>query len=117
MAMNGTAALLFLLFQRRLGLSEHQVRLWRNISLVTLALVLVVAVIPSSTAVDRFLLYLFPLQFLVLSRIPRLLSATAYLEGQATLLVIGYAGLVQVIFLVFGTFARYYIPYQSILTR
>jgi hypothetical protein len=114
LAMNGVSALLFLLFQRRLELNDHQIRLWRNISLVTLALVLVVAVIPSSTAVDRFLLYLFPLQFLVLSRVPRLLSPTLQAEAQATLLVIGYAALVQVIFLVFGTFARFYIPYRSI---
>ena len=117
LAMNGLAAALFLLFQRRFGLDEHQTRLWRNVSAATLALILLVLVVPSSTAVDRFLLYLFPLQFLVLSRLPKVLTSGRGGEGQYTLLVVGYAGLVQATFLLFGTFASYYIPYQSILQR
>ena len=117
LAMNGLAALLFLLFQRRFDLNEHQTRLWRNISVATLALILLVLVVPSSTAVDRFLLYLFPLQFLVLSRLPKLLTGGRGGEGQLTLAVVGYAGLVQATFLIFGTFASSYIPYQSIFQR
>jgi hypothetical protein len=72
-------------------------------------------VFPSSTAIDRFLLYLFPLQFVVLSRVPRIFTINREPAGQITFLVIGYAGLVQVTFLVFGTYASYYIPYRSIL--
>ena len=117
LAMNGLAAVLFLLFQRRFALDEHQTRLWRNISVATLVLIGLVLVIPSSTAVDRFLLYLFPLQFMVLSRIPKLLSAARGGEGQLTLMVVGYAGLVQATFLFFGTFASSYLPYQSIFQR
>ena len=117
LAMNGLAAVLFLFFQRRFGLDEHQTRLWRNISGATLALILLVLVVPSSTAVDRFLLYLFPLQFLVLSRLPKLLSGERGGEGQLTLAVIGYAASVQAIFLLFGTYASSYIPYQSIFQR
>ena len=117
LAMNGLAAVLFLFFQRRFDLDEHQTRLWRNISGATLALILLVLVVPSSTAVDRFLLYLFPLQFLVLSRLPKLLSGGRGGEGQLTLAVIGYAASVQAIFLLFGTYASSYIPYQSIFQR
>jgi hypothetical protein len=115
LAMNGLAALLFLICRRRFELEEHQLKLWRNMSLATLGLVLLLLVVPSSTAIDRFLLYLFPLQFVVLSRLPKVLSANNQAAGQLTFLVVGYAALVQVTFLAFGTFASYYIPYRSIL--
>lgn len=117
LAMNGLAALLFLAFQKRFALDDHQTRLWRNISGATLVLVMLVLVIPSSTAVDRFLLYLFPLQFMVLSRLPKLLTAGRGGEGQLTLMVVGYAALVQATFLLFGTYASSYLPYQSIFQR
>lgn len=117
LAMNGLAAVLFLAFQKRFALDDHQTRLWRNISGATLVLVILVLVIPSSTAVDRFLLYLFPLQFMVLSRLPKLLTEGRGGEGQLTLMVVGYAALVQATFLLFGTYASSYLPYQSIFQR
>jgi hypothetical protein len=116
LAMNGLSAVLFLLFQRRFGFDDHERSLWRNISIVTLALGALVALVPSSTAVDRFLLYLFPLQFVVLSRAPTALSYGRQFAGQLTMLVILYAAVVQVIFLQFGTFASYYLPYRSIFS-
>jgi hypothetical protein len=115
LAMNAMSALIFLLFQRRFEFDEHLAKLWRNISLATLGLVLLLLVFPSSTAIDRFLLYLFPLQFVVLSRVPTIFTMNREPAGQITFLVIGYAALVQVTFLVFGTYASYYIPYRSIL--
>jgi len=114
LAMNGLAAAFFLAFQDRFGVDDQQRRLWRNMSLGTAALAVLLALIPSSTAVDRFLLYLFPLQFFVLSRLPRAVGNDGRTSGQITLLVIGYAALVQLVFLFFGSFASYYIPYRSI---
>lgn len=114
LAMNALSAILFLAFKGRFQLEEHQEKLWRNISLTTLALGLVLLVVPSSTAVDRFLLYLFPLQFFVLNRLPRALTAERQTAGQITIAVIAYAALVQIVFLQLGTFSRYYVPYRSI---
>lgn len=114
LAMNSMAALILLVFGRRFDLEKHQATLWRNISLSTLALVLLLAVFPSSTAIDRFLLYLFPLQFVVLSRVPKVFTADRQAAGQVTLLVIAYAALVQVIFLTLGKYATYYVPYRTI---
>lgn len=115
LAMNGLAAAVFLAFRRRFNLEEHQDKLWRNMSFATIALGLTLLLVPSSTAVDRFLLYLFPLQFFVLSRIPRILGVERETAGQFTIAVIAYAALVQVVFLQFGTFSRYYAPYRSVL--
>lgn len=115
LAMNSMAAALFLIFGRNFALEDHQRGLWRNISLLTLGLVLLLIVVPSSTAVDRFLLYLFPLQFLVLSRIPRALSPEGQTTVPFTLMIVGYAALVQITFLFFGTFSSAYVPYRSII--
>jgi len=115
LAMNSLAAVSFLMFQRRFRMEEHQALLWRNISLCTLALIPALVVFPSSTAIDRFLLYLFPLQFVVLSRLPEALAEERQTSGQWTMLVIGYAALVQIVFLMVGKFSSYYIPYRSLL--
>jgi hypothetical protein len=117
LAMNAMSALLFLFFERRFALDERQTKLWRTVSLCTLGLVLLLAVVPSSTAIDRFLLYLFPLQFVVLSRLPKVMTRDDRASVQITSLVIGYAALVQVTFLTLGTFSSFYIPYRSVLQQ
>lgn len=116
LAMNVLSAAIFLAFARRFAAPPHISKLWRNISLCTVALVLLLALVPSSTAVDRFLLYLFPLQFFVLSRLPTVASEDRHVAGQVTLLVIAYAALVQITFLQFGTFSFAYVPYRSIFS-
>lgn len=116
LAMNGLAAGIFLFYQRRFALEEHQAKLWRNMSLATLALAPLLLIIPSSTAIDRFLLYLFPLQFVILSRVPSALGHDGRANAQFTFMVVGYAALVQAVFLVFGKFAQAYIPYQTIFS-
>jgi hypothetical protein len=115
LAMNTMAALLFLIFRKRFAFVDQNDTLWRNISLATLGLGVILVFFPSSTAIDRFLLYLFPLQFVVLSRIPSILSPDKQPSVQITAMVIAYAALVQVTFLTFGTYASYYVPYHSIL--
>jgi len=115
LAMNSLAAVIFLMFGRRFALDDHQKSLWRNVSLLTLGLVAILLVAPSSTAVDRFLLYLFPLQFLVLSRLPGAVAPERRTAEQLTALVVAYAALVQVVFLFFGTFSTAYVPYRTIL--
>jgi hypothetical protein len=82
--------------------------------LCTLAFALALALAPSSTALDRLLLYFFPLQFFVLSRVPQLVRQDRQVAGQATLVVAANAALVQIVFLSFGTFATSYVPYRTI---
>lgn len=114
LAMNSLAAILFIALQAKFDLSLSEKRLWRNISLCTIMLIPVLMIVPSSTAVDRFVLYLFPLQMFVSSRIPHVISGRRALPDPVTAAVILYAALVQIVFLQFGTFSNYYIPYQSI---
>lgn len=117
LAMNAVPATIFLARRHAFGLGQQQQALWRNLSIVTLLLVPLALVLPSNTSVDRFALYLFPLQFFVLSRIEKILP-----EGRADIVttkisLIAYAALIQIVFLQFGTFSYLYLPYRSIFSN
>lgn len=113
LAMNTFAAAAYFAFRDKLAFPSHMSKLWRNFSICTFALVALAVALPSSTAVDRFLLYLFPLQFAVLGRLPRALAPHRS-PSFVTVAMIAYAAAVQIMFLNFGTYSSYYVPYQSI---
>jgi hypothetical protein len=108
-AMNALPSLLFLLFRKRLGLNEHERRLWSWIALFSLASVPLVGL--ASTAVDRVALYFMPIQMLVFSRLHRLVDTRLYRTQIALGVVIGYA-LVQWVWLTFASHAPYWVPYR-----
>lgn len=115
-AMNGIAAFIFLAFRKRFVMSDHEGRLWRNFSLLTFGLAFLLLVVPSTTSVDRLLLYLFPLQLVVLSRVPRILSGEQQGVGQLTWAIGLYAAAIQAVFLLFGVAAAGYVPYRTIFS-
>lgn len=115
LAMNSLPAVIYLYFMRRFELDENSRLLWRNLSIASLVLVPLALILPSNTAVDRFVLYLFPLQSFVLGRIQLGFGANRQTSGQLLLLVIAYAATVQIVFLQFGTYSSFYVPYRSIL--
>jgi hypothetical protein len=115
-AMNGLAAVLFLGFRNRFTMEEHERRLWRNFSLLTFGLAAILLFVPSSTAVDRLLLYLFPLQLVVLSRVPLVLGRERQAAGQLSWAIIVYSAAIQAVFLLFGVAAAGYVPYRTIFS-
>jgi hypothetical protein len=104
-------ALIFFALRRRLDFSVQEDRLWRNFSLLALAAVVALAITPSSTAVDRVALYLLPLQFVIMARLP----GTIFTEPVGRLIVIAYTGVVLFTWLNFAVHARFWVPYESIL--
>lgn len=104
------AALMFFVARARLQFSEVEAKLWRNYSVVALAMAVVLVVSPSSTAVDRISLYLLPLQLAVLARLPVAFGSPPL----ARLLVVAYSGLVLFVWLNYAAHARYWLPYQTI---
>lgn len=106
--MSFTAALLFFLYQRRLGMGEMERLIWRNFALASAAALVLLAITPSSTAIDRIALYLLPLQIVVLARIPGNVVSVAL--GRA--LVALYAGAVLFVWLNFAVHSREWLPYQ-----
>jgi hypothetical protein len=99
-------ATLFLLGRERFAFDPLQDRFWRLSSYTAFALLVALLVVPSSTAIDRIALYIFPLQLAVLSRLPIALG-----DG-ARWLVVGYSLLIQFVWLTFAVHARYWLPYQ-----
>lgn len=101
-------SLIFLLFRRRLGFDEAEDKLWRNFSFVAIGATVALLLSPSSTAVDRVALYLLPIQFVVLARIPGVLVS----RSLGTLLVTAYSAAVLFTWLNFAVYADKWIPYR-----
>lgn len=107
-AMSLIPAVLFLIAPRRFGFSEKERLIWRNFSLAAIGLAVLLFVLPSTTAVDRTALYIIPLQLAVLSRVPN-----AYLGRRfGVAVVVLYSLTVQYTWLNYGSYARYWIPYE-----
>lgn len=106
--MNLVPAMLLLLLRKRLRFSEREYLIWRNFSLAAVGLAVLLAVLPSSTAVDRMALYIIPLQVAVLTRIPGSLMS----PGAGKAVIIGYSAAVMLVWLNFAVHAEYWLPYQ-----
>lgn len=106
--MNLVPAILFLLFRKRLRFDGEQANVWKYFSLASLAMPVLLFVLPSSTAVDRMALYLIPLQIAVLPRLQYLFRAQQ--AGRAVIIL--YSATVMFTWLNFATHARYWVPYH-----
>jgi hypothetical protein len=112
--MNLVAAIIFLLYRRWFVIQKSEYLLWRNMSVATIASFLLYFIISSSTALDRLVLYLFPLQIFVFGSIPLIIPR----QGDRliiALLILLYLGLQLFVFLSFGVNREAYLPYQTIL--
>lgn len=106
-AMSIVPATLFLFLQRRLGFSDRERRIWFFHSLTAFGLLVLLLVLPSSTAVDRLALYIMPLQMAVLPRVPNVTGSR-----QGTILVVLYSVAIQFVWLNFATHSKYWVPYK-----
>ena len=106
--MNFLPAVLTLAMGHRLGFSDTERKLWRNFALASFALLILVLVSPSTTAVDRIALYILPIQIAVLSRVPGGLMN----ELTGKLVVVSYSLAVLFVWLNFAAHADYWVPYR-----
>jgi hypothetical protein len=111
-AMNAVPAALFLLFRKRFQLSAQQHSFWSWMSWSALLLVGLLAVSPSSTAVDRIALYWIPLQLFVLSRLPNALGRREGKNLLWVLIVVAYSASVHFVWLFYADTAFAWLPYQ-----
>lgn len=105
------AGVVFLFGSKAMRFTDRERRLWRNFAVVSLLLIPILLLSPSSTAVDRLSLYLLPIQFIVLSRLPLWISPPPL----ARLLVITYSAAVLFVWLNYAVNARGWLPYQNVL--
>jgi hypothetical protein len=112
LAMNALPALVLLLGSRRFNFGQAESSLWRWFAVASLLLLALLAVLPSSTAIDRIALYLLPLQLVVFSHLPSILGRPHGRNAGWIMLVALYYGIVLFVWLNFATHAQYWIPYR-----
>jgi hypothetical protein len=107
-AMTVLAGVLFLLANKRFGFEQRQWRIWFNFSMAAIAALIFLVISPSSTAVDRMALYLFPLQLAILPQVPYVYAR----KGLGTTAVILYSAAIQFVWLNFAQYAKWFVPYH-----
>ena len=110
--MNLLPALIFLFYWKKWGQRFNDRWLWGLFALLAIVCAPIVSI--ASTAVDRMALYLIPLQLVVWARLPVLVSGNSN-RTLATLMVVFYYAIVQYTWLVHGTFASHWLPYDNLL--
>lgn len=114
--MNVIAAAAFLWLRNRIDLPQFQKTFWTVCSIVAIASLAALFVAPSSSGIDRLALYLIPLQVVTLSRIPYVLSGNTNRGLPSVILgTIIYTFAVQFVWLNFGTFSQYWLPYRNVI--
>lgn len=110
--LNAFPAILLLYFRKQWKHYFDDYKFWLMISLASLASIGLVGF--ASTAVDRIALYFLPLQIVVFSRLP--LLAKRKIPPKITIyLILLFYFLVLFVWLNFGNFSKWWIPYRNIL--
>ncbi len=106
---------LILLLRWRRFVETPQLRLiWIGIALANVAALIALGLSPSSTAVDRIALYFSIIQIAAFGQIRNLVARSSAFSLLLRLGVIGAAGVVQSIWLIFATHAQFWVPYKSV---
>ena len=115
LGMNAVAAVLFLRLQGRFELPPQSHALWRWLSILALAMLAAVFVMPEiSTALDRLGLYLLPLQVLVFSHLPSAIGSRGSRKPWVFAVLLYYAS-IQAVWLLYANNAYAWHPYGNLL--
>ena len=110
-AMMVAAALAYLAFVApNVEMEPHERTLWRNFSIASLVSIPLFFVVPSTTSLDRLLLYAYPLQIFSLGMLPY--TNLKVRPALVMLGIVGYFGITMWVFFTFAENAESYIPYQ-----
>jgi len=111
-AMNALPAVIFLFLKHKFAAEPHQKTLWTNFALGAVACIFVAIAFPESTALDRVVLYVIPLQIYVFGNLPAALSTNQKDHLVLVLAIILYLAMILMVYLSFSLHRRFYIPYQ-----
>lgn len=110
--MNALPAVLILLWRHRFRFAEAEAALWQWFAIISLALLGLLLLSPSSTAVDRVGLYMLPLQLVVFAHFPDVFGRRGRRNsGLVASLLVYYAG-VQFVWLNYASHAHAWVPYR-----
>ena len=112
--MNVFAALVFLYFRKVWAERYSDASLWTIFSVVSLIMLPLTFVI--STTIDRMALYFIPMQLVIFSRTP-LLITSKYNRALFILSILFLYIVALFVWLNFGQFSKYWLPYQNLLFK
>lgn len=112
LATTALPAILFLIFREKFRLTVLQKKFWILMAILALSCVILFAVLPSSTAIDRFALYLVPLQIFVFSNMPDAVLRSSTGKNLLVGAVVAYSAAIQFVWLSFGAHAPEWLPYR-----
>lgn len=113
--MNALPAVLILLWRRRFGFAEAEAALWQWFAIISLALLGLLLLSPSSTAVDRVGLYMLPLQLVVFAHFPDVFGRRGRRNSGLVASLLLYYGGVQFVWLNYASHAHAWVPYRFYL--
>ena len=113
-AMNVASSIVFLYFRKLWAERYSDKRLWMIFSFTSIIMFPLAFV--SSTFIDRIALYLLPMQIVILSRTPILITST-YNRTLFILSVLFLYICVLFVWLNFGQFSSHWLPYQNLLFK
>jgi hypothetical protein len=110
--MNALPAILILLCRRRFRFAETEAALWQWFAIISLALLALLLLSPSSTAVDRVGLYMLPLQLVVFAHFPDVFGRRGRRNSGLVASLLAYYGGVQFVWLNYASHAYAWVPYR-----
>jgi hypothetical protein len=114
--MNIVPAIIFLIWPHRFSLNGNEKLLWKIISLISVTLFISLLLFRDlSTAIDRILLYMLPIQLVVFSYLPDIFKRKKAISRIIVFLIILYYSFVLFVWLNFATFSSAWIPYSNLL--
>lgn len=113
--MNFMPAFIILAFRKRFMPDQMARPIWIGIALASVVMMAVFAVSSSTTAIDRVALYFSIIQLAAFGEISGLLNLSPRMIVFVRLIMVGVAGAVQAVWLVFATHSQYWVPYKSVL--
>ena len=111
LALNCLPAALFLLFKSRFHIDPNLRKFWQWWAIIVLCLIPVMMLSPSNTIVDRFNLYLTPIQLFVCAHLPLLVKGKNQRILVITTILALYATFMYYFFS-YSRYAFYYFPYK-----
>jgi hypothetical protein len=110
--MNAIPAVLFLIFKEDFALDRRVSGFWVWMAWSAILFIPIIILFPSSTVIDRIALYWIPLQMLIYSRVPDVFGKFGSLSFFWVILISAYSATTMLVWLLFGSFASYWLPYR-----
>lgn len=115
LAMNALPALIMLLLYKQFNFPYAEKRLWFWFGLISIGLMAIYFIFPSSSALDRVALYMLPLQIVVFSYLPDIFPKNRILIPAIKVFVVFYYAFVQFVWLNYAIHSAYWLPYQNLI--